>query len=89
MSKKLYKRINLGYKEETISKEASKTTNKVYYPTLYISHSKLPFNGEDIGKSFKCNATLEFVGIRESSSKNGKDSYSYDFEVKDMTFTGK
>lgn len=78
-----YKRISLGTKYRKDQVEISKKT--VSYPTLYISNKKLPLKSSDVGKTFDVSAKMKFTGIREEN-RGGKEEFSYDFEVREITF---
>jgi len=87
MAKTLFKKINLGYNLKPIEEVSSKK-RKTMYPSMFISHKKLPLSGEDVGKSFNCQITVDLVGIREET-KNEENKYNYDFEIKNIVFVKK
>lgn len=83
MAKLYRKKVNLGTKYKPITQ--AKPDRKTTYPSFYISDKKLPITPKDVGKSFTCEIEAELTGIRESTGRDGND-YSYDFEMKSISF---
>lgn len=78
-----YKRINLGRKSEEASEAVVK--KKINYPSFYVYNKKLPLKVSEVGKTFNVSAKIKFTGVTEES-REGKESFSYDFEVREITF---
>lgn len=83
MAKLYRKKVNLGRKYKAITQ--TKPERKTTYPSFYISEKKLPITPNDVGKSFTCEIKAELTGIREESGRDG-NKYSYDFEMKSISF---
>lgn len=81
---KRVRKINLGKKRK--EDVVSTRSNKVSYPSLYITDKKLPLEAKEIGASLTANVKLKFVGISERTNLGGSDSRSYDFEVIEIKF---
>lgn len=85
MTGKLYKeKINLGRKISHGIERVSKP-KEITYPSMYISNIKLPLEGEDVGKKFRCMIDVELSGVNKRVSKNDS-SLNYDFDIKTIQF---
>lgn len=80
--------MNLGSKREVYSEPATPSKNKdeVYYPTLYVSG--INKEGDLPDGEFTFTGKAKLVSKTETN-RNGKETYSFEIEVMDITPTSK
>lgn len=83
------KKINLGYKENSIEQPATKKSKQLYYPTMSVYHTELPLDPDEIGDSLTAQVKLKFTGINKSRRMGQKQSMNYDFEIHEIEFSPK
>ena len=83
-------KVNLGNKRSNECCEISKPDkNKLFYPSMYISDTKLPLDGDEIDDVMIATVKLKFTGLRSNQQSGRKEKFSYDFDVHEIEFTPK
>ncbi len=84
LGKKVDKFISLEMKRSD-SKAIAEGPGKIRYPTLYIHDTVLPISDKDVDAEMTAEVKIK-VRTVSKSSVNGKESESYDLEIKSIRF---
>jgi hypothetical protein len=78
-------KIKLGEKRKDICESKPCDVPELYYPSMYISDTQLPVDGEDVGKTFKAVVKLKVTGVNTNTNLHS-DFFTYNFEVHEIEF---
>ncbi|MFA6142499.1 MAG: hypothetical protein WC738_04300 [Candidatus Omnitrophota bacterium] len=75
--------VDLGKKHDNTGGpvEATKSENKVYYPTVYISDKDLGLGEEDVGKEMMATVKVKVRGVSMNKREGDKKSHSIDLDI--------